>query len=47
MFKQGDLVKSKLRTDERPLFLMVLYDDNPSGIQFNGGSYKGYRKSGW
>lgn len=31
----GDLVKSKLRNEEYPLFLMVLHDDNPSILQFN------------
>lgn len=35
MFKQGDLVKSKLRTKEKPLFLMVIYDKNYSETQFN------------
>ena len=35
MFIQGDLVKSKNRTDEYPLFLMVLHDRNQSDSQFN------------
>lgn len=33
---QGDLVKSRLRSDEYPLFLMVLADKNPNDTQFNG-----------
>lgn len=36
MFKQGQIVKSTLRTVEYPLYLMVLEDKSPSDFQFNG-----------
>jgi len=36
MFKQGQLVKSKVRTDVAQLFVMVLKDISPTKIQFNG-----------
>jgi len=36
MFKQGDLVKSKDRTESAQLFVMVLFDRTPSKTQFNG-----------
>lgn len=36
MFIQGDIVKSKLRTEEYPYFVMVLLDRNPDPAQFNG-----------
>ena len=35
MFKVGKLVKSKARTNEYPLFLMVINDKAPSETQFN------------
>jgi len=35
-FKQGQIVKSNLRTEEYPLFVMVLFDKDPSKTQFNG-----------
>lgn len=35
MFLQGEIVKSKSRTKGRELFLMVLFDSNPSLSQFN------------
>lgn len=35
MFLQGEIVKSKSRTEEYPLFLMVLFDKSPSQDQFN------------
>ena len=36
MFKQGQIVKSKQRTESAQLFVMVLSDRTPSDIQFNG-----------
>lgn len=35
MFKKGEIVKSKNRTEGHELFLLVLYDPSPSPIQFN------------
>lgn len=35
MFLQGEIVKSKQRTEKHELFLMVLFDPNPSPSQFN------------
>lgn len=35
MFKQGQIVKSNTRTNEYPLFLMVIADPNPISEQFN------------
>lgn len=35
MFNRGQIVKSKLRTETHPLFLMVLADPNPIKEQFN------------
>jgi hypothetical protein len=35
MFSQGEIVKSKQRTERHELFLMVLFDPKPSSIQFN------------
>tara|TARA_Y100000356_G_C11057534_1_gene182076 strand:- start:38 stop:262 length:225 start_codon:yes stop_codon:yes gene_type:complete len=34
-FKKGDIVKSKLRTNPLPIYLLVLEDPLPSEIQFN------------
>lgn len=36
MFKQGQIVKSKQRTESAQLFVMVLFDREPSDSQFNG-----------
>jgi len=36
MFKQGQIVKSKQRTESAQLFVMVLFDRVPSDTQFNG-----------
>ena len=36
MFKQGQIVKSKQRTESAQLFVMVLFDREPSDTQFNG-----------
>jgi len=36
MFKQGQIVKSKQRTESAQLFVMVLFDRMPSDTQFNG-----------
>ena len=35
IFLQGEIVKSKQRTEKHELFLMVLFDPTPSSIQFN------------
>jgi hypothetical protein len=35
MFLQGEIVKSKQRTEKHELFLMVLFDPKPSPSQFN------------
>ena len=35
MFLQGEIVKSKQRTEKHELFLMVLFDPKPSSSQFN------------
>jgi len=35
MFKQGEIVKSKQRTETAQLFVMVLVDKAPSDTQFN------------
>lgn len=35
MFLQGEIVKSKQRTEKHELFLMVLFDHKPSSSQFN------------
>lgn len=35
MFNRGQIVKSKLRTETHPLFLMVLTDPIPIEEQFN------------
>ena len=34
MFKQGQILKSKERTDFFPKFVMVLHDLNPNEMQF-------------
>lgn len=36
MFLQGEILKSKERTELYPKFVMVLYDKEPSETQFNG-----------
>jgi len=35
MFLQGEILKSKVRSDNYPKFVMVLFDRNPSQTQFN------------
>lgn len=36
MFLQGEILKSKERSEDYPKFVMVLFDKNPSQTQFNG-----------
>lgn len=35
MFLQGEILKSKKRSEDYPKFVMVLFDRSPSHIQFN------------
>jgi hypothetical protein len=43
MFLQGEIVKSKTRTKGHELFLMVLFDPNPSSDQFNAVVLKDFK----
>lgn len=36
MFLQGEILKSKERSEDYPKFVMVLFDKNPNQTQFNG-----------
>lgn len=49
MFLQGEIVKSKQRTEKHELFLMVLFDPKPSNTQFKAvvlRDFAGFEESG-